>query len=81
MSCRTCAELEQFLRSAEAPDFSERLVGLTEKSLRNHVQQRDEKIERQRSLLEKHKATCQADADHAIAGTDGKPYTSPPDAL
>ncbi len=60
MPCRTSRELEQFLRSAEAPDASKRLAGLTEKALRNHLQQREENIEKQRALLLKHTKTCLA---------------------
>jgi hypothetical protein len=63
MPCRTCRELEQFLRSAEAPDAPKRLDGLTEKSLRNHLQQREENIERQRALLSKHQKTCSGGID------------------
>jgi hypothetical protein len=58
MSCRKCQELEQFLQSAEVPYTPKRLDGLSEKSLRNHLQQREENIEKQKMLLLKHKKTC-----------------------
>ena len=58
MSCRQCLELEQFLQSAMEPDLPNMLSGLNEKALRNRLQQREEKIDKQRMLLMKHQKAC-----------------------
>ena len=65
MSCRTCLELEQFLRAAEEPESPELLVGLTERGLINRALQREEKIKEQRHLVEKHKMFCSSPKDGA----------------
>jgi len=65
MSCRTCLELEQFLRAAEEPDPPELLVGLTERGLINRALQREEKIKEQRHQVEKHKMLCRSPSDEA----------------
>ena len=58
MSCRNCIELEQFLHSANVPDAPESLVGLTEAALRNRKHQREERIQKLKGDLEKHRKVC-----------------------
>ena len=64
MSCRVCVELEQFLNAAREADIPEMLVGLNERALRNRLQQREEKIERQQLLLSKHLKVCSEAESH-----------------
>lgn len=58
MICRIGKELESSLHSAEEPDSPARKIGLTEAGERNRVQQKQERVERVRTLLLKHRAIC-----------------------
>ena len=58
--CRICVELDQFLHSAQQPDPPQSLVGLSEAAERNRLHQRQERIDRAQSAIERHKNVCVA---------------------
>ena len=59
MPCRVRRDLEQFLASAEEADSPDLLSGLSERALVNRQLQKEEKISRQKLLLEKHQQACE----------------------
>ena len=59
MSCRTCIELERFLKSAHNEGSPALLLGLTEAGIRNRLHQRQEKILKLETDLRRHKDSCE----------------------